>query len=840
MGWLNDLFASEQKQTENTSSTQTGTSNTQSNAWDDIEPYFKSFLQQYGSFTGGEGQAPINAYQTGAADAQTGVAGSLTGARDNLSGIAEAGISPQAIQQFMDPYIASVVNPTLEAQKIQNQQATSDIRGNMATQGALGNNVGNIAAYYAGVQPGQQAQIASLYSEGYGKAGDLATQDINARMQANLGQGQIAGAQTGANTAGYNMGQGIWDSTFKNNFAPLEYASSALGGLGQFANWAGTNTNSSGTATGTGTTVGKSSPSTGGIVAGLAGTALTGFPKFAADGGAILPESGIEGYAEGGSPLPVEIDRDRNGVADSLEHKVTKYFDLFQGMRKKAAGGAVGAEAPPAIEGYEGGGDVGLGSWAPVVTPEPAAPAGPGLGARIGGGLTDFSKGLEAEPQRMSSSLGAQQSALGSFLSGLGRETGGAIPGYAGGGEPEDDALIKPYIAQGAEYIPTAGLGAEPPEQDSFVEQGDGGDEDVGTSNPALQAYASTPPPPVYGGHPPATGAPASQSYMPFSSGVWAGEELTPMQRLGTALMQVGDSPFKGAGQAILELNEGRLKDLGERRAASAHAEAIRHNKALEGVKATKKTALEQQLEAAGYVPGTKEYQDAVKNYLSKAQTQIDMRQESKYDGKIGELLATEFVDSQKGAGQASQALANLGLLDSALNDPNLYTGTGGQTVQALKKGAQSLFGVPVKGTSSGELATSLGTNIALDNRTKLPGPMSDKDREFLVEMGPSLSKSPDGNRLIIQVGMASKRWELAKAEAMRQYAASHGGRLDAGVYEVLGDLDRASGEEFGQLFTKLRAMGETAPRLPTAGTGVNPDFFGVRETLKKDLGAAP
>jgi hypothetical protein len=34
--------------------------------------------------------------------------------------------------------------------------------------------------------------------------------------------------------------------------------------------------------------------------------------------------------------------------------------------------------------------------------------------------------------------------------------------------------------------------------------------------------------------------------------------------------------------------------------------------------------------------------------------------------------------------------------------------------------------------------------------------------------------------------------------------------------------------------------MGETAPRLPTAGTGVNPDFFGVRETLKKDLGAAP
>lgn len=884
MGWLDKIFGSKQEQKETTSSTQTGQSKTQSNVWDQIAPQFSNYLQTFANFSGGEGQAPINAYQTGAADQQMGIAPGLQGAFDTAGNISQNGISTADIQRYMNPYIDSVVDPTLRAQQIQNQQAVSGIKGNMATQSALGNNVGNIAAYYAGVQPAQQAEIQKLYSQGFDTAGQLATQDVNARLAGVQGQGQVAGQQTGANAAGYQMGQGIWDSTFKNNFAPLQYASDALAGLTAFGNLAGTNTQSSGTATGTGTTTGTATPSLGGTIAGLAGTALMasdegvkenieevgalkdgqkvykynlkGDPKtqiglIAQEVEGFHPEAvsevgGIkmvnydaatkdaEGRASGGSVLPESIDRDGNGIADSLEGKVGKYFDLFQGLRAKANGGAVLPEP------YAGGGDVGLGSWGATVVKEPTAAAGPSKLQKFGSGLSDLSKGMEGEKRPMGSSLGQQQAALGSFLSGLGRPMGGRIPAYATGGGPavpgtvideEDPApqqmtMLEPFINQGSEY--------EAPEQDGFV------DPDVdGAGYGHAPGYADMPALPVYAAAPPATGS--ADSWMPLSSGIWTGQEMTPMQRFGAALTQIHDSPFKGVGKFGLEANEARLKDLSERRAASAHAEAIRHNKAMETAKTTKKTALEQQLEAAGLKPGTPEYQKAILTYVNKPSTSITMAEGKAYDDKVGGGLGDMFMEAQKVAAQANQQLGNLKLLDTAISDPNLYTGTGGSTVQALKRGAQSLFGIPVKGVSSGELAQSLSTELALGNREKLPGPMSNADREFLVEMGPTLTKSPDANRLIVEVGMASKRWEIARAEAIRQYAASQpDGRLNAGVYHILGELDKASQEEFGQLFTKLRAHGERAPKLPTVGTGVSPDYFGVRETLKKDLGAAP
>lgn len=46
---------------------------------------------------------------------------------------------------------------------------------------------------------------------------------------------------------------------------------------------------------------------------------------------------------------------------------------------------------------------------------------------------------------------------------------------------------------------------------------------------------------------------------MPFQGGVWNGEAMTPMQRAGAALMMVGNGPFAGMGQAVLEMNKHRL-----------------------------------------------------------------------------------------------------------------------------------------------------------------------------------------------------------------------------------------------------------------------------------------
>lgn len=204
----------------------------------------------------------------------------------------------------------------------------------------------------------------------------------------------------------------------------------------------------------------------------------------------------------------------------------------------------------------------------------------------------------------------------------------------------------------------------------------------------------------------------------------------------------------------------------------------------------------------------------------------IDQRQETEFDKALGKQLAEEYVTANRAGASAQRDIANLGVMRQALDDPNLYTGTGGQQVQSLKKAAQTLLGVEVKGVSSGEVMSNLASEIAVSNKQKLPGPMSDADRQFLVDMAPNLSKSPDGNRLIIDLTMAHKQWEKAKADAVRQYAQRNGGRLDPGVYEATAGIDAQFGEMFAGIMTRLRGMGGMAPRSPMVGV---PDPLGLR-----------
>lgn len=202
--------------------------------------------------------------------------------------------------------------------------------------------------------------------------------------------------------------------------------------------------------------------------------------------------------------------------------------------------------------------------------------------------------------------------------------------------------------------------------------------------------------------------------------------------------------------------------------------------------------------------------------------TQLDMRQESAYDKELGTQLATEFVTANRAAAKATRDLANLRVMRTAIDDKNLYTGTGGDTIQGMKKAAETLFGVSVKGTASGEVVQNLASEIAVGNKEKLPGPMSDADRQFLVEMAPSLTKTPEGNRLIIELGMAHKEWEASKAKAVQEFARQNGGRLTAEVYSAIGDLDNQAAERFGGILAKLKSLGGMAPRSPTVGTPID------------------
>lgn len=263
---MGNLFST--NQSSNTTSQQSGTS--QSNLFDN--PQFQSALSQYFSqySPGNIGSTSTpNIYQSAAGGNQAGVAGSLGTATGVANQVATQGLTPQAIQAQMSPYISSVVNPTLAAFAQQNQQGLSQLAGNQAVRGALGNSTGSEAAYLAGVQPSQQATIAGLYNQGYGQAQQAALQSLQAQLSGASAAGSLAGAGTQANLGLNTIGQGLYSTSL----TPYTLTSQMASGLSPWLQAAGMSTSATGSGTGNQT----NTPGIGSVAAGLAGLGLSAF-----------------------------------------------------------------------------------------------------------------------------------------------------------------------------------------------------------------------------------------------------------------------------------------------------------------------------------------------------------------------------------------------------------------------------------------------------------------------------------------------------------------------------------------------------------------------------------
>lgn len=195
---------------------------------------------------------------------------------------------------------------------------------------------------------------------------------------------------------------------------------------------------------------------------------------------------------------------------------------------------------------------------------------------------------------------------------------------------------------------------------------------------------------------------------------------------------------------------------------------------------------------------------------------------EKAYDKEIGKQRAKYYMEGQKSAQTARRDANNLKVMSQAIQDPNLYTGTGAKSIHALKKTASSLFGVPIKGVQAGEVVSNLSKTIAVGLKSNLPGPLSDSDRRFLVEMAPGLQNTPEGNRQIIQLGMLQKEYQVARAKAASDYAAGPGrGRIDAGFDQYLARVEDEYAQKFSGLIQNLKSSGVEPNRSPAAGVDV-------------------
>ncbi|WP_353644229.1 hypothetical protein [Mesorhizobium sp. WSM2239] len=163
-----------------------------------------------------------------------------------------------------------------------------------------------------------------------------------------------------------------------------------------------------------------------------------------------------------------------------------------------------------------------------------------------------------------------------------------------------------------------------------------------------------------------------------------------------------------------------------------------------------------------------------------------DITGEKGYDKTVGEGYGKRFLDIQTEAQTAQRALNSFDVMDQMMADPGFYSGSGGETVAALKRFGSAL-GMDPNGISSIETFNAMSKQAALDTMGGSLGTgFSNADRSFVVEQVPHLGNTPEGNRTLIgiQRKLAKRKQEIAGLS--REYAQQNGGRIDAGFDDYL------------------------------------------------------
>ena len=123
------------------------------------------------------------------------------------------------------------------------------------------------------------------------------------------------------------------------------------------------------------------------------------------------------------------------------------------------------------------------------------------------------------------------------------------------------------------------------------------------------------------------------------------------------------------------------------------------------------------------------------------------------------------------------------------MQDPNVYQGTAGEKVLQAKRLAKSI-GIDVGEVGPAEAAQAITAQLALNARSPaggagMPGAMSDADREYLKSMQPGIERTPDGNRLIVDVNRKLNQ-RAVDVDKFRQDYVKKNGRLNEGFYRDL------------------------------------------------------
>ncbi|MBC2768556.1 hypothetical protein [Pusillimonas minor] len=203
------------------------------------------------------------------------------------------------------------------------------------------------------------------------------------------------------------------------------------------------------------------------------------------------------------------------------------------------------------------------------------------------------------------------------------------------------------------------------------------------------------------------------------------------------------------------------------------------------GMSNVKPTTLMQNLAAAGFVPGTPEYQQAVLNGTRQGTTVNVGAGDKAWDTESAKLFAKRYDDITAGAMNAQQMMGMYDLAEQAL-DSGVRTGFGADTEIGLRQfGAALGIDTSPEKLAGGELIRAIQNRMALAMRSPdggmgMPGALSDRDIQFLKDSQVGIDRSPEGNRRMLQAFRAMEKRKIELSKLADDYIEKNG-RLDTG-----------------------------------------------------------
>lgn len=168
------------------------------------------------------------------------------------------------------------------------------------------------------------------------------------------------------------------------------------------------------------------------------------------------------------------------------------------------------------------------------------------------------------------------------------------------------------------------------------------------------------------------------------------------------------------------------------------------------------------------------------------------LKQEGKEAETVGKFFGDAYANIQTAGFNASSKIAKLDRLDKLLAG-GVNTGKFAPALKEIAGAAESL-GIKIDpNLGAAQAFEAIANEMALAARDPssgagMPGAMSDADRRFLTDTVPGLTKTREGNRLIIEATRRLVKRDQDVARLARDYRKKRGA-IDEGFYDVLADF---------------------------------------------------